>query len=74
MLRELRAVHVGEGEIRVLAVDGSGNVRIGPRGAMTASDLAHELKQQEAFREIGWTPRAHPYTTGTRTGRRTRWQ
>jgi hypothetical protein len=68
MMQNLKAVHVGDGEVRIFAVDPAGRVRTGPRGPMTADDLARELSQEESFREIAWT-RRHTHTSGTRTGR-----
>jgi len=50
----LRCVHTGDGDLRVLSVDERGEIRNGPRGPMSATDLARELASDEGFREIGW--------------------
>ena len=55
--KQLRPIHTGDGSFLVVAVDARGEVRQGPYGPMTATEVATELKKEEAFAEIGWKPR-----------------
>jgi len=52
--KELRCVHVGDGDFRVLAVDSKGEPRTGPRGPMGSLDVAREVRAKDGFRRIGW--------------------
>lgn len=63
--KQLKAIHLGAGEFRVVAADEKGEIRQGPRGPLDGSDVARELKQEPGFFEIGWRPRNTP-TSGKR--------
>jgi hypothetical protein len=70
MIQGLEAVHIGDGELRIFAVDSSGRVRYGPKGPMTAEDLAREIGKNEGFRELAWNPASRIHSTsGRKTGR-----
>lgn len=54
LVRELRCIHVGEGEFGVVAVDEKGEPRAGARGPMTPAEAAAELRRDPGFNDI-WT-------------------
>lgn len=43
---ELAAIHVGDGILRVFAVDGKGEVRNGPRGPETVTDVVSRWQSE----------------------------
>lgn len=56
MRKNLRAIHTGDGDLLVVAVDDAGNPRLGPMGPMTPTELAEEMRGQEAWWELAWKP------------------